>query len=40
MNFHRTEKLYRWFPTISGQGNEKLLSMGFDILGLAAGSFF
>ena len=34
MNFHGPKNCYRWFPMISGHGTEKLLSMGFEILGL------
>ena len=34
MNFHGTKKLFRWFPIISGQRTQKLLSVGFEILGL------
>lgn len=34
MNFHLTKNCYRWFPMISDHGTIKLLSMGFEILGL------
>ena len=34
--FSGNEKIvtHRWFPMTSGRGTEKLLSMGFEILGL------
>lgn len=35
MNFHLTKNCYRWLPMISGHGIIKLLSMGFEIPGLA-----
>ena len=34
MNFHRTKKLLQIVSLISGHGTKKLLSMGFEILGL------
>ena len=33
--FPWTKNCYRWFPLISGYGTKKLLSMGFEIIGLA-----
>ena len=33
--FPWTKNCYRWFPLISGHGTKKLLSMGFEIIGLA-----
>ena len=35
MNFHGTKKLLPIVSMISGHGTEKLLSMGFETLGLA-----
>ena len=32
--FPWTKNCYRWFPLISGHGTKKLLSMGFEIIGL------
>ena len=34
--FSRNQKCYGWFSMISGHGNEKLLSMEIEILGLGA----
>ena len=34
MNFHGRKNCYRWFPMISRHGSKRLLSMGFEILGL------
>lgn len=33
--FPWTKDCYRWFPLISGHGTKKLLSMAFEIIGLA-----
>ena len=33
--FSWPKNCYRWFPLISGHGTKKLLSMGFEIIGLA-----
>ena len=42
LNFNGTKKndCYRWFPMISGHGTKKLLSIGFEILGLVPPRLF